>query len=132
MPDQSKVVCSFLTRHAELHSMPCPRGRSSADEIPLLLLPSSTTYTAVYNEYKQQWYTIAGAAVVEKFITSEPDSPLLFQQFRRVWKEYFSTLRIAPLGSDFCDFCIITSNEMTYASDDTKPLLIELLNFHQK
>ena len=131
MADQSKVGCSFLTGYAELNLIPCPRGRSSADEIPLLLLPSSTTYTAVYNEYKQQWFTIAVAAVVEKFITNEPDSPLLFQQFKRVWKEYFSTLRIAPLDSEFCDFCRITNNEMTYASDDTKTLCIERLNFHK-
>ena len=131
MSDQSKVFCSFLTRYTELHSMLCPRGRSSEDEIPLLLLPSSTTYTAVYNECRQQWSTIASAAVVEKFITSEPNSPLLFQQFSRVSKEYFSTLRIVPLVSDFSDFCIITSNEMTYASDDTKTLLIEQLNFHK-
>lgn len=117
---QSVIAFLFLERYGELHAMACPSGRGSAEDRPVLLLPSSTTRTTVYGSYKQCLSDLLHSAM-ERAVTDviRPFNPLTTRALYKVWNQYAPTLRIMKTGRDFCDTCTSLGNFIPTARDST-------------
>ena len=128
---QSVITIGFLNRYAELNGMPCPRARGVSDEHVTRVLPSSTTYHNVYLTYKREWNNLAAEGLDCGFINSLPQHPQSFVQFRRVWTSHYSSLKIAPRGSDFYDYCTSKFNHSLSLSGNERIEVLDELNEHK-
>lgn len=122
----------FLTYISSTFAMECPTRRCSEEEAPLRMLPSDMSQVDVYKEYVNVFPKLSGAA--KEWLPQEPPkSPLTFSTFLRYWDRGHSTLRLAKKGSEFCDFCTSTRNDIAniHLSDARHACLSDLLERHR-
>lgn len=56
------AVIGFLKRNGDLNGMLCPTCRGSTDEKSVVVLPSDTTKSDVFNDYEDAWKDSIAAA----------------------------------------------------------------------
>lgn len=92
----------------------------------------STVIENVHAEYKELWDEITYIALESQLISKRPDGPLEPKQFRRLWLSCFPIFKIAPSGSDFCDYCVTMSQKVEKASPEEKESLMSSLSQHKE
>lgn len=130
---QTVVSLMFLERHAEVYALACPTGRGSDKDAPIRYFPSDKRRAAVHDEYKKQWSDLIPAASEHiNFKGYDPEEPLNYKSFCKVWHTNFPTLKIMKIGSDFCDTCTKLKNQIEHSTSDLKDALSNALNIHRK
>jgi hypothetical protein len=85
-------VKNFLNNYALNFGLPSPM-RSRKDSDVFIYLPTETTYTSVYEEYK-------------KYYIEEIDNNVISRvSFCRLWKQLMPHFKFQPLATDMCDTC---------------------------
>ena len=110
---QRIIVHAYLMQAAADFGMECPRGRGSQDESPLRLLPSSYSKISLYSSYREAWAELLQGIISLRPGLQKPTAPIHYNLFSRYWDADMPTLRIATLGSDFCDTCTTLKNTLS-------------------
>ena len=129
---QTTIASAFLSTYSEHNGKLCPLGRGTSEKEPLRVLPSSEICTSVYSSYKNEWSNLCHGAQEEGLLTNILESEISFSQYRRVWREKFSTLRIAQRRTDFCDHCVVMLNRINQVGDDEIGARTEELLSHKQ
>lgn len=127
-----RIVDGYLDYVTTTMALECPSGRGSADDRPVMLLPSDMSRTDVYADYVECFGKLA-SAVSEEVDTFVTDKPLTFSAFCRYWDRGHPTLKVARRGSDFCDLCTSLRNDIEALdeSDARYECLSTLLENHK-
>lgn len=130
---QRIVVLGFLTTFQNTYGLESPSGRGSGDEAPLILIPSNFTKVDVYDMYIDRWKEIITAAMTYCKQNTVPQNGLSYTLFIRMWVEMFPRMLIAKSGSDFCDLCVKTKNDLKglWSTDQRYQALYEMLTKHR-
>lgn len=126
------IVDGYLNYVEDTHGLECPSGRGSAEDKPLMILPSDMIRTEVYNDYVKCFPSLSDAVHMGTII-QVPSEPLTFSAFTRYWDRGHPRLRVAKTGSDFCDLCTTLKNDISelHHSDERYACLKDLLSRHK-
>lgn len=135
---QTEIIRAFLMRYADIHALPCPTGRGSENERPVLWLPVSTVRSDLYDLYKIEWDSI-GNGLIQIMKTNRnpnklfkiPANPIVYDAFVKIWRQHCNFIRILNKGSDFCDVCTNYKNSIGNASGEVKRELLERYTQHR-
>ena len=84
----------FLVQYSCIHGLPSPL-RHRNDSSTFIYLPTDNTYTSVYKEYREHYYTEH----------DESNQIISYHTFRRLWREMIPHLKFQQPGSDLCETC---------------------------
>ncbi|CAG8502444.1 8885_t:CDS:1, partial [Rhizophagus irregularis] len=84
----------FLVQYSCIHGLPSPL-RHRNDSNTFIYLPTDRTYTSVYKEYKDYYYTEH----------DESNQIISYYTFRRLWIEMMPYLKFQAPASDLCEIC---------------------------
>lgn len=126
-----QILDGYLNYIQSTVALECPSGRGSAEDRPVMLLPSDMTRTEVYADYVESFPKLASAAK-EHVETAVPDDPLTFSAFSRYWDRGHANLKVSRKGSDFCDLCTSLRSDIDalHESDERHSCLSNLLRDH--
>lgn len=120
------TVVQYLRRYAELHGLLCPTGRGSTSEECVRLLPSDTTKMQLLQSFKSQCRALVAVAQSETQFRGEGSKNcILHNNFFDVWNQECSWIRIAKLGTDYCDTCTTLKNALQECDEDSVRLEVQ-------
>ncbi|CAG8461816.1 14781_t:CDS:2 [Cetraspora pellucida] len=114
--DQAKQeLNNFLRNYANIHGYPSPGRYIRKSTMPIISLPTDTTYTDVYEEY----------VTTIKSIKGEDYKAMALSTFYQIWNEIAPDIRFLSKASDLCDKCeqlraTVIRNNLSF--DPYKPL----------
>src|SRR6266536_1749654 len=101
------ILHSLLVQYSCIHGLPSPL-RHRNDSNTFVYLPTDRTYTSVYKEYKDYYYTEHG----------ESNQIISYYTFRRLWREMIPYLKFQAPASDLCEICEEFKAKMKVAKSD--------------
>ncbi|CAG8492257.1 15423_t:CDS:2 [Gigaspora margarita] len=81
----TSTIKQFLIQYGTIHGLPSPL-RHQDDSGVFIYLPTSQTYTSVYNEYKKNFY----------LIHDQPEKIISYSTFKKLWYEMVPNIRFQP------------------------------------
>ncbi|CAG8796657.1 8198_t:CDS:1, partial [Gigaspora rosea] len=81
----TSTIKQFLIQYGTFHGLPSPLWHQD-DSVVFIYLPTSQTYTSVYNEYKKNLH----------LIYDQPDKIISYSTFKKLWYEMVPNLRFQP------------------------------------
>ncbi|CAG8527462.1 1048_t:CDS:2, partial [Racocetra persica] len=87
-------IKKYLKQYAIIHGLPSPMCHKNESE-PFIYLSTGKTYTSVYNEFKEHFYSEY----------RDTKNIISYFTFRRLWHEMRAHLKFQPPASDLCEVC---------------------------
>lgn len=88
-----------------------PTRRASQEVGSVIILPIEMTITSIHEDYIDKLYNLRSA--LDGMVTTKmPTAPLAFSRFFQYRVKWQPTLKVAKIGSDFCDLCTPLTNDL--------------------
>ncbi|CAG8810613.1 25378_t:CDS:2, partial [Racocetra persica] len=101
-------LLSTLQNHLQINGLTERVHGNTDDSGVFIYLPTSQTYTSVYNKYKKNFY----------LIHDQPEKIISYSTFKKLWYEMVPNLRFQPPASDLCEICTSFKAKLLAAKKD--------------